>query len=92
MAAAASAAAPQAKVMAYQSRPTTRKPKGKGKVGDIVPSRVGKENKPEDTNIGIRSKPNAPKSTTETQRARKKARKNMGEDMTPYEYWKQYIA
>ena len=92
MAAAASAAAPQAKVIAYQSRPATRKPKGKGKVGDIVPSRVGKENKPEDTNIGIRSKPDAPKSTTETQRARKKARKNMGEDMTPYEYWKQYIA
>ena len=92
MAAAASAAAPQAKVIAYQSRPATRKPKGKGKVGDIVPSRVGKENKPEDTNIGIRSKPDAPKSTTETQRARKKARKNMGEEMTPYEYWKQYIA
>jgi hypothetical protein len=92
MAAAASAAAPQAKVIAYQSRPSTRKPKGKGKVGDIVPSRVGKENKPEDTNIGIRSKPDAPKSTTETQRARKKARKNMGEEMTPYEYWKQYIA
>jgi hypothetical protein len=92
MAAAASAAAPQSKVIAYQSRPATRKPKGKGKVGDIVPSRVGKENKPEDTNIGIRSKPDAPKSTTETQRARKKARKNMGEEMTPYEYWKQYIA
>jgi hypothetical protein len=92
MAAAASASAPQAKVIAYQSRPATRKPKGKGKVGDIVPSRVGKENKPEDTNIGIRSKPDAPKSTTETQRARKKARKNMGEEMTPYEYWKQYIA
>ena len=92
MAAAASAAAPQAKVVAYQSRPSTRKPKGKGKVGDIVPSRVGKENKPEDTNIGIRANSGAPKTTKQTQRASKKARKNMGEEMTPYEYWKQYIA
>ena len=91
MAAAASAAAPQSKVIAYQSRPATRKPKGKGKVGDIVPSRVGKENKPEDTNIGIRSKPDAPKSTRETQRARKKARKNMGEELSSYEYWKQFV-
>ncbi|NBP03390.1 MAG: hypothetical protein EBU90_25540, partial [Proteobacteria bacterium] len=91
MAAAASAAAPQAKVKAYQSRPSTKKPKGKGKVGDIVPSRVGKENKPEDTNIGIRSKPDAPKSTKQTQRARKKARKNMGEEMTSYEFWKQFV-
>jgi hypothetical protein len=91
MAAAASAAAPQAKVKAYQSRPSTKKPKGKGKVGDIVPSRVGKENKPEDTNIGIRSKSDAPKSTKQTQRARKKARKNMGEEMTSYDYWKQFV-
>ena len=91
MAAAASAAAPQAKVIAYQSRPSTRKPKGKGKVGDIVPSRVGKENKPEDTNIGIRAKPDAPKSTKQTQRARKKARKNMGEELSSYEYWKQFV-
>ena len=91
MAAAASAAAPQAKVMAYQSRPTTRKPKGKGKVGDIVPSRVGKENKPEDTNIGIRAKSDAPKSTKQTQRARKKARRGMGEEVSSYDYWKQFI-
>jgi hypothetical protein len=91
MAAAASAAAPQSKVIAYQSRPATRKPKGKGKVGDIVPSRVGKENKPEDTNIGIRPKPDAPKSTKQTQRARKKARKNMGEEVSSYEYWKQFV-
>jgi hypothetical protein len=91
MAAAASAAAPQSKVIAYQSRPSTRKPKGKGKVGDIVPSRVGKENKPEDTNIGIRPKPDAPKSTKQTQRARKKARRNMGEEMSSYDYWKQFV-
>ena len=91
MAAAASAAAPQAKVIAYQSRPATRKPKGKGKVGDIVPSRVGKENKPEDTNIGIRPKPDAPKSTKQTQRARKKARRNMGEEVSSYDYWKQFV-
>jgi hypothetical protein len=91
MAAAASAAAPQAKVIAYQSRPSTRKPKGKGKVGDIVPKRVGKENKPEDTNIGIRPKPDAPKSTKQTQRARKKARKNMGEEVSSYDYWKQFV-
>jgi hypothetical protein len=91
MAAAASAAAPQAKVIAYQSRPATRKPKGKGKVGDIVPSRVGKENKPEDTNIGIRAKSDAPKSTKQTQRARKKARRGMGEEVSSYDYWKQFI-
>jgi hypothetical protein len=84
MAAAASKAAPNAKVKAYQSRPARRKPKGKGKVGDIVPSRVGKENKPEDINIGIRANSNAPKTTKQTQRARKKARRNMGEEMTWY--------
>jgi len=91
MAAAASAAAPQAKVVAYQSRPATRKPKGKGKVGDIVPKRVGKENKPGDTNIGIRANSGAPKSTKQTQRARKKARRGMGEEMSSYEYWKQFV-
>jgi hypothetical protein len=32
-----------------------------------------------------------PKTTKEKQRARKKARKNMGEEMTAYEYWKQFI-
>ena len=31
------------------------------------------------------------KTTKEKQRARKKARKNMGEEMTAYEYWKQFI-
>ncbi len=31
------------------------------------------------------------KTTKEKQRARKKARKNMGEEMTPYEYWKSFI-
>ena len=84
MAATASAAAPQAKVIAYQSRPSTRKPKGKGKVGDIVPKRVGKENKPGDTNIGIRANTNPSKSTKETQRRRNKARKNMGEEVLSY--------
>jgi hypothetical protein len=84
MAFAASKAAPNAKVKAYQSRPATRKPKGKGKVGDIVPSRVGKENKPEDINIGIRANSDAPKTTKQTQKARKKARRNMGEEMTWY--------
>jgi len=91
MAAAASAAAPQAKVIAYQSRPSTRKPKGKGKVGDIVPKRVGKENKPGDTNIGIRANTNPSKSTKETQRRRQRARRGMGEEMSSYEYWKQFI-
>ncbi len=84
MAAAASAAAPQAKVIAYQSRPSTRKPKGKGKVGDIVPKRVGKENKPGDTNIGIRANTNPSKSTKETQRRRQRARRGMGEEMSSY--------
>jgi hypothetical protein len=91
MAAAASAAAPQAKVIAYQSRPSTRKPKGKGKVGDIVPKRVGKENKPGDTNIGIRANTNPSKSTKETQRRRQRARRGMGEEMSSYEYWKQFV-
>jgi len=91
MAAAASAAAPQAKVIAYQSRPSTRKPKGKGKVGDIVPKRVGKENKPEDTNIGIRANTNPSKSTKETQRRRQRARRGMGEEMSSYDYWKQFV-
>lgn len=31
------------------------------------------------------------KTTKEKQRARKKARKNMGEEMSAYEYWKQFI-
>jgi hypothetical protein len=31
------------------------------------------------------------KTTKQKQRARKKARKNMGEEMTAYEYWKQFI-
>lgn len=31
------------------------------------------------------------KTTKQKQRARKKARKNMGEEMTSYEYWKQFI-
>ena len=84
MAGAASAAAPQSKVKAYQSRPSTRKPKGKGKVGDIVPSRVGKENKPGDPNIGIRANSDAPKTTKQTQRARKKAKKGM--QMSSYDY------
>ena len=91
MARAASKAAPQAKVKAYQSRPSTKKPKGKGKVGDIVPSRVGKENKPGDANIGIRANTNPSKSTKETQRRRQRARRGMGEEMTSYDYWKQFI-
>jgi hypothetical protein len=33
----------------------------------------------------------SPKTTKEKQRARKKARKNMGEEMTRYDYWKQFI-
>jgi hypothetical protein len=32
-----------------------------------------------------------PKTTKQKQRARKKARRNMGEEMTSYEYWKQFI-
>ena len=84
MAAAASAAAPQSKVKAYQSRPSTKKPKGKGKVGDIVPSRVGKENKPGDTNIGIRANTNPSKSTKETQQRRQRARRGMGEEVSSY--------
>ena len=41
---------------------------------------------------GGRTSDNPSSTTKQTQRARKKARKNMGEEMTPYEYWKQYIA
>ena len=41
---------------------------------------------------GGRTSDNPSSTTKQTQRRRKKARKNMGEEMTPYEYWKQYIA
>ena len=78
MAAAASSAAPKARVRAYQSRPAT-KPKGKVKAGDIVPVRVGKEKDLSDPNVGIRKNTDAPKTTKETQRARKKARRGMKE-------------
>jgi hypothetical protein len=78
MAAAASEVAPKAKVRAYQSKPAT-KPKGKVKAGDIVPVRVGKERDLSDPKIGIRKNIDAPKTTQEKQRARKKARKGMKE-------------
>lgn len=80
MAAAASTAAPKAKVRAYQSRPAT-KPKGKVKAGDIVPVRVGKEGDLSDPKIGIRKNTDAPKTTKQTQRARKKARRGFGEEV-----------
>lgn len=72
MASAAASAAPSAKVRAYQSRPAT-KASGKTKVGDIVPTRVGKERDLESPNIGIRSGADKPKTTKEKQRARKRA-------------------
>jgi hypothetical protein len=71
MAAAASEAAPKAKVRAYQSRPATRA-KGKVKPGDIVPVRVGKEGNLSDPKIGIRPDPSPPSSDRERQRRRKK--------------------
>jgi len=40
---------------------------------------------------GGRTSDNPSSTTKQTQRARKKARKNMGEEMTPYEYWKQFV-
>ena len=70
MAAAASSVAPNAKVRAYQSKPST-KAKGKAKPGDIVPIRVGAEKKPLDSNIGIRSNTSPSKSPQETQKRRK---------------------
>jgi len=76
MAAAASSAAPKAKVKAYQSKPAT-KAKGKVKTGDIVPVRVGKESDLESKNIGIRSNTSPSKSPQETQKRRKQQK--MGE-------------
>lgn len=76
MAAAAASAAPSAKVRAYQSRPATRA-SGKKKVGDIVPTRVGKERDLESSNIGIRSGADKPKTLKQRQRIRRKA---MGEE------------
>ena len=70
MAAAASSAAPKAKVRAYQSKPAT-KAKGKVKPGDIVPVRVGKEGNLSDPKIGIRSNTSPSKSPKETQKRRK---------------------
>lgn len=78
MAAAASEAAPKAKVRAYQSRPST-KPKGKVKTGDIVPVRVGKERDLSDPKIGIRKNTDSPKTTQQKQRARKRARGGFSE-------------
>jgi hypothetical protein len=78
MAAAASEAAPNAKVRAYQSRPATKK-SGKIKPGDIVPVRVGKEGDLNDPKIGIRQNTNPPSSPKENQRRRKKARRGMKE-------------
>ena len=78
MAAAASSAAPKAKVRAYQSKPAT-KAKGKVKTGDIVPVRVGKEKNLSDTNIGIRSNTSPSKSPQETQKRRKQQK--MREDI-----------
>ena len=40
---------------------------------------------------GGRTSDNPSSTIKQTQRARKKARKNMGEEMTSYEYWKQFI-
>jgi len=70
MAASASSAAPKAKVRAYQSKPATKE-KGKVKIGDIVPVRVGKEKDLADKNIGIRSNTSPSKSPKETQRRKK---------------------
>jgi len=70
MAAAASEAAPKAKVRAYQSKPAT-KAKGKVKTGDIVPVRVGKESDLQSKNIGIRSNTSPSRSPQETQKRRK---------------------
>lgn len=79
------------KIRAFQSRPA-KNSKGKVKEGDIVPVRVGKEKNLSDPNIGIRSKTNPSKSTQETQRRRKKAKRGMkNEEMSAYEYWKQFI-
>lgn len=78
MAASASSVAPKAKVRAYQSKPAT-KAKGKVKIGDIVPVRVGKEKNLSDTNIGIRSNTSPSGSPKETQRRRKQQK--MREDI-----------
>jgi hypothetical protein len=40
---------------------------------------------------GGRTSDNPPSTTKQTQRARKKARKNMGEEVSSYEYWKQFV-
>jgi hypothetical protein len=40
---------------------------------------------------GGRTSDNPSSTTKQTQRRRKKARKNMGEEMSSYEYWKQFI-
>jgi hypothetical protein len=40
---------------------------------------------------GGRTSDNPSSTTKQTQRRRKKARKNMGEEMTSYEYWKQFV-
>ena len=81
MAAAASSAAPKAKVKAYQSKPAT-KAKGKVKTGDIVPVRVGKESDLESKNIGIRSNTNPSKSPKETQKRRKQQKMREAVDAT----------
>ena len=40
---------------------------------------------------GGRTSDNPSSTTKQTQRARKKARKNMGEEVSSYEYWKQFV-
>jgi len=96
MAQAAHNESPSSRTRAFVTRVVQSKPdrkiKGKSKKGDIVPVRLGSETKPfRPGRTGIRDKPAAPKTTKQTQRARKKARKNMGEEMSSYEYWKQFI-
>ena len=78
MAAAASSAAPKSKVRAYQSKPAT-KAKGKVKVGDIAPVRVGKEGDLKDKNIGIRSNTLSSSEKTPQKTQKRRKQQKMGE-------------
>lgn len=73
-------ASPDTKIRAYQSRPARRR-RGKVKTGETVPVRVGKERNLNDPKIGIRDPRTVepPKTPKQKQRARKKARRGMGE-------------
>jgi hypothetical protein len=89
MAHAAHKESPSSRTRAFVARVVQSKPgrkiKGKSKNGDIVPVRLGSETKPfSPGKVGIRANSDAPKTTKQTQRARKKARRNMGEEMTWY--------